>query len=727
MANSELTHCRLCSTADLVEVVNLGTQVITSRFPMKGDTSTPSGKIRLVMCSACSLVQLKDTTPSSEMYEHFYGYRSGLNATMRNHLTSYNDQLQGFARLKDGDSVLDIGSNDCTFLGRYPTDTKKFGCDPTGTQFSEFYKEISVSLVPTYFTKDAIQTALGPKTRFKAVSSISMFYDLPDPIQFARDIYDLLDDEGVWTLEQSYVATMLERNSIDTICHEHLEYYGVKQIKYIMDTAGFKIINLSLNECNGGSFRTFVVKKSCNLYEEATETLNQFLLKESETRIHTPQRYAEFMETCGAEVNKLKKFLRLVKKAGKNTHIYGASTKGNCLLQFAGISSELVDYAVERNLLKVGRMTSTGVEIIAEETMRQTPPAYMLVLPWHFRTEIIEREKAFLDGGGQLIFPFPTFEVYSNRPKTLITGITGQIGKYVSDCLRTTDAVYGITRSLVTSYNDPLLIQADICSNELEDTILLIKPDRIVHLASMTNTEECEQIPLAALDLNGRCILNICDVIYRNGLKCKVFNASSSELFKGNGEHNIEDADTNFKPATTYGFCKLLGHQVLDSYRVKYGLPFSNGIIFMTESKYRPETFLLKKVTLHARRWPNDKSVLELGNLDSYRNINHASDIAEGIKYILAEDSGDTYVMCGSDFLKVEDIVLKIYEIAGIHLVRSDNGFIEKTTGFKVLNVGSAFRGAVSKINGSATKLRALGWSPNYSLQTLLEDISEIS
>lgn len=724
MANSELTHCRLCSSTDLVEVVNLGTQVITSRFPMKGDTSTPSGKIRLVMCSACALVQLKDTTPSSEMYEHFYGYRSGLNATMRNHLTSYNEQLQGFARLNDGDSVLDIGSNDCTFLGRYPTGVKKFGCDPTGTQFSEFYKQTSVTLVPTYFTKAAIHGELGLSTRFKAVSSISMFYDLPDPIQFARDIYDLLDDDGVWTLEQSYAATMLERNSIDTICHEHLEYYGVKQMKYIMDKAGFKIIDLSLNECNGGSFRTFVVKKSCNLYEEATETLNQFLLKEDISRIHTPQRYAEFMETCGVEVNKLKKFLRLVKKAGKNTHIYGASTKGNCLLQFADIGPDLVDYAVERNLLKVGRMTSTGIEIIAEETMRQNPPAYMLVLPWHFRTEIIEREKAFLLGGGQLIFPFPTFEIYSSRPKTLITGISGQIGKYVSESLRTTDAIYGITRRL-PSYDGSMLIQADLCTHELEDTILLIKPDRIVHLASMTNTEECEQNPVAALDLNGRCIVNICDIVYRNGLKCKVFNASSSELFKGHGDYLITDTDMNFKPSTTYGYCKLLGHQVVDSYRTKYGLPFSNGIIFMTESKYRPESFLLKKVVLHASKWTH--TCLELGNLDSYRNINHASDIAEGIKCILAQDTGDTYVMCGSDFVKVEDIVLKIYEMAGIHLVRSDDGFVEKSTGLKVINLGSAFRGSVSKINGSATKLRALGWVPKYSLQTLLEDISETS
>jgi len=379
---------------------------------MLGDNSTPSGKIRLVQCSECKLVQLKDTAPSSEMYEHFYGYRSGINATMRNHLYSYNEQLQEFANLQDGDSVLDIGSNDCTFLEKYPMNIKKFGCDPTGIQFSEFYKNASVTLVPTYFTKGAIHANVGTSIKFKAVSSIAMFYDLPDPIQFARDIYELLDDDGVWTLEQSYVATMLERNSIDTICHEHLEYYGVKQMKYIMDKAGFKIIDLSLNECNGGSFRTFVVKQSCSRFEEATTLLNSFLEKEETDRIHTVEKYQEFMSTCSSEINKLKEFLIEAKKDGKNTYIYGASTKGNCLLQFANIGPDLVDYAVERNPLKVGRMTSTGIEIISEETMRSNPPVYMLVLPWHFRKEIIRRESAYLEGGGQFIFPFPTFEVY---------------------------------------------------------------------------------------------------------------------------------------------------------------------------------------------------------------------------------------------------------------------------------------------------------------------------
>lgn len=444
MIEVELTECRICKSKGILEVLLLGDQVITSRFPMVGDTTTPSAQIRLVMCSSCSLVQLKDTTSSSEMYEHFYGYRSGLNATMRNHLQEYNARLQAMANVESGDTVLDIGSNDCTFLGNYKEGVRRIGCDPTGTQFAEFYTANSVTLVPTYFTKGAIQTALGPNLRFKAVSSISMFYDLPDPVQFAKDIYDVLHDDGIWTLEQSYVLTMLERNSIDTICHEHLEYYGVKQIKAIMDLAGFKIIDISLNECNGGSFRTFVAKRSSNKHQECVEVLNTFLQKENDAKIHTPRRYTEFMLTCGREVKKLTTFLELAKADQKRVYIYGASTKGNCLLQFANIGPELVPYAVERNPMKVGRMTSTGIEIISEETMRLNPPAYLLVLPWHFRTEIIERENAFLENGGQLLFPFPSFEVYSSKPKTIITGVDGQIGSYVADTLQTTDTLYGV-------------------------------------------------------------------------------------------------------------------------------------------------------------------------------------------------------------------------------------------------------------------------------------------
>ncbi|MEI6801150.1 MAG: methyltransferase domain-containing protein, partial [Pseudomonadota bacterium] len=330
MSSSFTFKCRICQGIKYDEVVDLGNQVITSRFPKVGDTSTPSGLICLIMCRTCQLVQLRDTTPATEMYEHFYGYRSGINSMMKNHLASFNSEICSKVELRTGDAVLDIGSNDCTFLGNYSEGIQRFGCDPTGVQFQEFYTSTHTTLVPTYFTKHAIQETLGVNQRFKAVTSISMFYDLPDPVQFAKDVYDVLEDDGVWGLEQSYVGTMLERNSIDTICHEHLEYYGVRQIKTIMDRAGFKILDISFNECNGGSFRIYVAKASSTVHVENAELVNTFLNNEIQSGIHTIERYQQFMTECKQEVDKLVAFVTLAKKDKKDTYVYGASTKGNC-------------------------------------------------------------------------------------------------------------------------------------------------------------------------------------------------------------------------------------------------------------------------------------------------------------------------------------------------------------------------------------------------------------
>ena len=724
----ELFACRLCKCTELVEVINLGHQIITSRFPLKGDTSTPSAKIRIIQCTSCKLVQLKDTTHSSELYEDFYGYRSGINATMRNHLTSYNEQLQSYANLVPGDTVLDIGSNDCTFIGHYPSTVRRIGCDPTGTQFADFYKATGTELVPTYFTKAAITASLGSEVRFKSVSSISMFYDLPDPVQFAQDIYDRLEDDGVWTLEQSYVATMLERNSIDTVCHEHLEYYGVKQIKEIMDRVGFKIIDLSLNDCNGGSFRTFVAKRSSIKFQEATELVDRILAKEEADRIHTPERYAEFMKTCSTEVAKLNQFLDLAKQDGKVTYIYGASTKGNCLLQFANIDSSKTPYAVERNPLKVGRITATGVEIISEETMRQNPPDYMLVLPWHFRKEMIEREHAFLEGGGQLLFPFPSFEVYSSKPKTLITGIDGQIGQHLVKTLGSTVNLYGITKSAAAS-KGILRIRSDLTDRAaLESLLCLIRPDQLVHLASLSNTEECEADPVATLDLNAGVVTSLCDIVYRNKLPTKLFHASSSDLFKGHGNYVIEEDDTNFRPATMYAICKAAGHSVVDSYRTRHGLPFSNGILFTTESKLRKPTFLLKKVALHAKAVQDGSNEpLVLGSLTSYRTITHASDVAAAIQLVLAQPRGDNYLICAPNSQTTEELVVVIYKQHGILLEKRDTDFYNRETGALVVktnrNQHSRMEACV-KITGHCQRLAGLGWKPAYTVADVLADMS---
>lgn len=731
---STLQNCRICKSSSLDVVVDLGQQVITSRFPDVGDNSTPCTRVRLVMCADCKLVQLKDTTHCSELYEHLYGYRSGLNEMMRRHLQEYHEELvELVGDLKDGDKVLDIGSNDATFLNFYKKvggGVHRVGCDPTGKQFASYYEnEDNLDLVPSYFTKETMVGVYGAKVKFRAVSSISMFYDLPDPVQFARDVYDLLEDDGVWTLEQSYVATMLERNSIDTICHEHLEYYGVRQIKEIMDRAGFKIIQLSLNECNGGSFRIYVAKRGCGKYKEDVDRVHKYLEQESLHGIHTLEAYKAFNTRCRVQADRLKQFLTWCALDKKKVYIYGASTKGNCLLQYAEIGPDLVPYAVERNPLKYGKMTSTGIPIIDEETMRRDNPEYLLVLPWHFREGIVVREETYLRGGGTLIFPFPNFQLVSQKKRALITGVDGQISRYLLPKLHEEYQIVGICRTVERHDRNVLRISHDLEEEDrrwIESLYVTLCPDAIIHNASITNTEACENNPLGAMKLNGLLVGVFCEIIHKYGWPCKLFHASSSENYKKHGRYMITDDDEDYAPQSMYGICKTFGHQIVNYYRQKYKLPFSNGIIFTTESRYRKNNFLLRKVFHHAKAWvAGQKNVLPLGALDSYRNLIHAEDVAEAIVCILRQEVGNNYVICGEEIRKVEQLVKTIYGFFGIMLEVEGKYYVDAASGSreKVLEIGNIMREGTTHINGLATRLKSLGWVPKYGVDDILRGV----
>jgi GDP-D-mannose dehydratase len=731
----KLNSCRICKHTDLADVIDLKQQVITSRWPVYGDFSTPSTPVCLCLCKNCGLVQLKETTNSNELYEYEYGYRSGISNTMRQHLLEYQREIISKVDLEAGDTILDIGSNDSTMLQYYDSSYKRIGCDPTGLQFKEHYG--NVALIPTYFTYDNFTGVYGSDRKCKIVSSISMFYDLPDPVQFAKDIHAVLTDDGIWTCEQSYLLTMLRQNSIDTICHEHLEYYALSQVKRIADMSGFKIIDVSFNECNGGSFRVYFAKDTSTKYTECTDKINSILQDEDAYSIMTEQTYVSFMNRVDGEVQKLKDFISWVNADSKQVYIYGASTKGNCLLQYANLTEADIPYAVERNPSKFGKMTSTGIPIISEEVMRAKPPAYLLVLPWHFKDEILIRESNYLNNGGQFIFPFPEFTIVGNKPKVMITGCDGMIAKYVQRKYVHDSCVYGICHHN-NSTNDSALtkITCDMVKEKalVSHIIQTIKPDVIIHLAGISSAKYALEHPIETLEMNGMLTARICDTVYQLsqvGHVCKLFNASSCEIYKGHETYNVKEDDTHKYHIHPYSIAKAMGHDMVKFYRERYNMPFVNGVLFTIESPDKRPEFLLNKVAKYLKE-KDFLQPLQVGHLGSTRNILHASDTAAAIKLIMSQpltaQTGD-YNICGTESYLVMDLVDKLCTLSGIAYEFKDDIYWLITQDGRLpiikINKGTAigFDQNPTHINGNPDKLIQLGWNPLVSITSILEEL----
>ena len=718
---TEIISCRLCNSNELTTVISLGEQIITSRFPEYGDFSTPKTPIDLCKCNNCGLLQLKQTTFSNELYEHEYGYRSGISNTMRAHLKDYQTEIlyQIKTDLNDNDMILDIGSNDSTMLQYYDKKYKRIGVDPTGNQFFQYYG--MVELIPTYFTYKNFRK-IYPDGYCKIVSSISMFYDLPDPVQFAKDINSILDIDGIWTCEQSYMPSMLKSNSIDTICHEHLEYYSLIQIKRIAKMSNFKIFDVKFNTCNGGSFRVYFAKYESLKYSECTELINSIIQTEIDLGIMHDETYKKFILDCQTEVFKLNEFIDYIRSDEKNMYIYGASTKGNCLLQFANIGEDKIKYAVERNPKKVGKMTNTGIKIISEETMRENPPNYLLVLPWHFREEIIQREETFLKNGGQLVFPFPHFEIVSYKPKILITGCDGMISSYLKEELHGY-TLYGITRKSNPEKNITKYVFDMNNYDKLKQCILSIRPDTIIHMASISSSNYAFNNPIETLQSNGLLTANICDIVHRHKLPSKIFNASSSEIYKGHINYLVSENDDNMRHLHPYSIAKIMAHTTVEFYRNTYGLPFSNGIIFTTESERKSPNFLLNKVKAHSKIWKETKATLLVGSLESYRNILHAKDVVSAIQLIVCQSIGDNYLICNDYSVKIYDLVIQVYLKQGIQLKQREHTLYDIETGLDVVIIGDNFFGfdnIPTNIRGECVKLKKLGWKAEIPINDIL-------
>lgn len=407
-----INKCRVCGNTKLERVLDLGEQMLTGVFPTSVDSVITKGPLRLVKCigdeDVCGLLQLEHSYELSEMYGLNYGYRSGLNASMVRHLNEKVKKISQQIELKEQDLVIDIGSNDSTTLQAYPDiGLTLLGVDPTGVKFRKYYPE-HIKLIPDFFSSSLIKEKYKDK-KARVITSFSMFYDLEEPLKFMKEIYEILEDDGLWVFEQSYMPTMLKMNSYDTVCHEHLEYYGLSQIKWMADKVGFHVQDVEFNDVNGGSFSVTVSKNSNNNINQ--DKIQQIITKERELGLNGLRPYNEFAENVVKTKLDMLEFLSESKNQGKTVCALGASTKGNVLLQYCGVTSEDIKFVGEVNEEKYGCFTpGSNIPIIPEDELLAKKPDYLVVLPWHFKQHFIKSEKY---KGTQLVFPLPSLTYVS--------------------------------------------------------------------------------------------------------------------------------------------------------------------------------------------------------------------------------------------------------------------------------------------------------------------------
>jgi hypothetical protein len=412
--------CRACGSSALQPVVSLGDQHLASNFVISEDFPPTERTLPLdvVRCSpdldenACGLVQLRHTVPGDLMYSS-YGYRSGINQTMTRHLAGIAQGLEARLELKADDLVVDIGANDATLLLSYKTKgLQLIGFEPSNIRPLEPTPQLR--FIRDYFSAVGLNEICGDR-KARAITSIAMFYDLEDPNRFVADVAAVLAKDGLWILEMSYLPLMLTNKSFDTICHEHLEYYAIAPIERLLHSHGLRIADAELNDANGGSIRITACRADSPFREHTIETRSRiYKLKkqEFELKLDTEEPYREFAEAAEKIRHELPALLLRLIRSGKKIYGYGASTKGNVILQYCGLSPTYLTAIADRNPAKWGAATvGSGIPIISEDEMRAAQPDYLLVLPWHFLSEFKLREKDFLARGGKFIVPIPKVEI----------------------------------------------------------------------------------------------------------------------------------------------------------------------------------------------------------------------------------------------------------------------------------------------------------------------------
>lgn len=415
MIGVPVTKCRVCGNENLVTVCDLGALALSGVFPASNDPPVPEGPLEVVKChqekrKCCGLVQLRHSFDQRLLFGRGYGYRSGLNISMRRHLQDVAGMVRNCIELRRGDIIIDIGSNDGTFLNCFSA--REFllvGIDPTINQFRRYYSR-GIRLIPDFFSDGPVKRIIG-KRKAAVITALAVLYDSNEPMDFLEKVRGLLSLRGICILELGYLPLLLANNAYDTICHEHAAYYALKQLRWMAEKAGLKILRCELNGINGGSFCVVLADKK-SAFSVDRCGIEALSAREERMRLDTMPPYLDFQKRVFSHRAALKRVIKGLCSDGRRIAGYGASTKGNVLLQFCGLSSDEIPFVADVNGEKWGRFCpGTGIPIVSEKKARMARPDVFLVLPWAFKDTFLVREKAFLRKGGAFLLSLPRVEM----------------------------------------------------------------------------------------------------------------------------------------------------------------------------------------------------------------------------------------------------------------------------------------------------------------------------
>ena len=396
----KIKKCLLCQNKKIKKIFSLGNLYVSNFVNKKNINSGIKAPLNLLYCHNCSLIQLSHIAPQELMYKRFYWYRSGVTKTMKLGLQNIFKESLKYIKLKRKDVILDIGANDGTLLRYYKK--KKFvtiGCEPARNLHNSLKKNCSFAL-NDFWSKEKLNKILIDNSlpKPKIITAIGMFYDLEKPNKFIRDAADSLDENGIFITQLMCLKSMIEKNDLGNICHEHIEFYSLKSIKFLFEKNGLEIFKIEKNDINGGSYRIYCKKFNNGSIKLPKENVLK-LMKGFIKRVKTNKK---------AIVN----FINKKNKENKKIYLYGASTKGNTVLQYYGLNNKMIPFAAERSPEKWGKYTlGSGVKIISENEARKLNPDYFFVMPYSFIKEFIKREKKWLEAGGKFILPYPNFKI----------------------------------------------------------------------------------------------------------------------------------------------------------------------------------------------------------------------------------------------------------------------------------------------------------------------------